>query len=208
MARGRKSKRWLRGHVNDFHVKLAVKEGYRSRSAFKLLEIQEKDRLILPGMFVADLGASPGGWSQVIAELVGPSGRVISVDLAPIAPIAGVMSLKGDIRDRLLCQRFDKLLRNVQLDLVVSDLAPDLTGIHEADQAKILDLFQEALNFIKFRLKPGGVFLVKLFQGVNIRAVRSTMEVNFRELVTRKPRASRTKSSEFYLLGKGFKGYL
>ena len=206
MARGRKSGRWVQQHVNDFHVKLAIKEGYRSRAAFKLLEIQKKDKLVSSGMLVADLGAAPGGWSQIIADLVAPEGKVFSVDLTPISPIAGVTFLEGDIRDGSLCGKFDNFLKDAKLDVVVSDLSPDLTGIHQADQAKMQDLFQVAIDFIRFRLKPGGSFLVKVFQGVNIRQVRGTMETSFKKLVTRKPRASRSKSTEFYLLGKGFKG--
>ena len=196
--------KWYRQHVGDFHVKLAMKNGYRSRAAFKLLEIQKKDRLVLPGMLVADLGAAPGSWSQILSVLVTSKGKVFATDLSEMAPIENVVFVKGDLTQKSLANELEEFLGAKKFDVVVSDLAPDLSGIHHTDQAKMYNLFEFTVKFVKSYLKPGGTFLVKVFQGVNISAVRGTMYEMFNELTTRKPEASRDKSSEVYFLGREF----
>ena len=204
ISRKKKHGKWYRGHVGDFHVKLASKKGYRSRAAFKLLEIQKKDRLILPGMLVADLGAAPGSWSQILSALVTAKGKIFAIDLAEMAPIENVVFVKGDLTQHFYAPDLEEFLGAKKFDVVVSDIAPNLSGIHQTDQAKMYNLFEFAVKFVKSHLKPGGTFLVKCFQGVNISAVRGTMCEMFNDLTIRKPKASRDKSSEVYFLGREF----
>lgn len=203
MARSRSSRAWLHEHVTDAFVQRARREGYRSRSAYKLLEIARHDRLLARGMTVVDLGAAPGGWSQVAAELVGPQGRVIAVDVLEMSPVPGATFIHGDFREEDTRKRVESALRAHCVDLVVSDMAPNISGISMSDQARALQLAELALDFASKWLKPGGNLLLKMFQGAAFGEVREQMRGNFLQLLTRKPQASRGRSSEVYLLGRG-----
>ncbi|KZE31491.1 23S rRNA Um-2552 2'-O-methyltransferase [Crenobacter luteus] len=203
MARSKTSKGWLQEHVNDHYVHMAQKDGYRSRAAYKLLEINEKDRLIRPGSVVADLGSAPGSWSQVAARLVGDKGRVFALDILPMNPIAGVDFIQGDFREDAVLDEFVQLLGGRALDLVISDMAPNISGMSAIDQARSFHLTELALDFAREHLKPGGHFLVKVFQGSEFQAYLKAMRDLFSDVQTRKPKASRDRSSEIYLLGKG-----
>jgi 23S rRNA (uridine2552-2'-O)-methyltransferase len=199
MARTRTSKAWMREHVNDVYVQKAKQAGYRSRSAYKLLEIQEKDKLVRPGMAVVDLGAAPGGWSQVLASLVGAQGQVIAVDLLEMEPLRGVELIRGDFLEKATLER----LGERRIDLVVSDMAPNISGVGLVDQARSIYLAELAFEFARLRLKPGGDLLVKVFQGSGVDAFRKVLSSVFRSVAVRKPKASRDRSSEFYLLARG-----
>jgi 23S rRNA (uridine2552-2'-O)-methyltransferase len=193
----------MREHVTDRFVQQAQREGYRSRAAYKLAQLCDRDRLISPGMTVVDLGSAPGGWSQVAAKRVGAKGRVIAVDVLDMAPIQGVTFIHGDFREPETLAAVEKALGDARADLVVSDMAPNISGIAIADQARATHLAELALAFAVEYLKPGGHFLVKAFQGSGFVELRGELRVHFRELLTRKPEASRGRSSEIYLLGKG-----
>jgi 23S rRNA (uridine2552-2'-O)-methyltransferase len=203
MARSTTSKAWLREHVSDVYVQRARREGYRSRAAYKLQEIARSDRLIAPGMTVVDLGAAPGGWSQVAVERVGPKGRVIAVDLLEMQPVRAVVFVRGDFRDAATVARLEAELEVAPVDLVLSDMAPNISGISMSDQARVMQLAELALDFALKWLKPEGNFLVKAFQGAGFPELREAMRRDFRQVLTRKPQASRGRSSEIYLLGKG-----
>src|SRR2546428_8831871 len=206
MARSKSSKAWLRRHVNDPYVHRAKAQGYRSRSAYKLIEIAKRDKLARPGDDVVDLGAAPGGWAQALAERVGRSGRIIAVDLLEIAPIPGVAVVHGDFRDEEVLQRIEAVLDGRSLDLVVSDMAPNLSGVSATDQARSIHLCEMALEFARRHLKPQGAFLVKGFQGTGYPAFLAAMRGVFVAVASRKPGASRGDSREMYLLGKRLKG--
>ena len=193
----------MREHVTDPYVKRANVEGYRSRAAYKLQQIAEKDKLLKPGMTVVDLGAAPGGWSQVAAKAVGPTGRVIAVDLLEMAQVAGVTVIRGDFSDEATLGELERTLENRPLDLVLSDMAPNLSGIASTDQARSIALAELALDFSLNHLKPHGNFLVKTFQGAGYDELVATLRRSFLKLHTRKPDASRSRSNEVYLLGKG-----
>jgi 23S rRNA (uridine2552-2'-O)-methyltransferase len=195
----------MRAHVTDPYVKRATAEGYRSRAAYKLQQIAEKDRLLKPGMVVVDLGAAPGGWSQVAMKAVGGGGTVIAVDLLEIAQVPGVTAIHGDFREEATLQEVVSALEGRQVDLVLSDMAPNLSGIAAADQARSIALAEAALDFALKHLKPHGNFLVKTFQGAGYDELVATMRRSFVELHTRKPDASRSRSSEVYLVGKGLR---
>lgn len=195
------SKQWMHEHVNDPFVQLAKKEGYRSRAAYKLLEIDAKDRLLKPGMVVVDLGATPGGWSQVAAAKVGRGGKVIALDLLPLDPLAGVDFIQGDFRDAEVLRQLEDLLQGKPVGLVISDMAPNISGVASADQARALHLAELALEFALEHLKPEGSFLVKVFQGAGFEDFLKLMRSRFTRVATRKPKASRDRSSEVYLLG-------
>ncbi|HYC45505.1 MAG TPA: RlmE family RNA methyltransferase [Burkholderiales bacterium] len=197
------SKAWMRQHVTDPYVRRASAEGYRSRAAFKLQQIAEKDKLLKPGMTVVDLGAAPGGWSQVAAKAVGDTGRVIAVDLAEMAQVHGVTAIVGDFQEQPTLAAVEAALEGRQADLVLSDMAPNLSGIATADQARSMGLAELALEFAVKHLKPHGNFLVKVFHGAGYDAFVGTMRRSFLQVSTRKPLASRSRSSEVYLLGKG-----
>ena len=203
MARSKTSKAWLREHVSDPYVQRAKREGYRSRAAYKLQEIARNDRLIAPGMTVVDLGAAPGGWSQVAAERVGPKGKVIAVDLLEMPSLRTVVFIQGDFREEETVARMEAELHGALVDLVVSDMAPNMSGITVSDQARVVHLAELALDFAVKWLKPEGNFLVKTFQGVGFPELREAMRGCVRQVLTRKPQASRGRSSEIYLLGKG-----
>ena len=198
MKRSKTSKQWLREHVNDPFVQRAQKEGYRSRAAYKLLEIDERDRLLKPGTTVVDLGATPGGWSQVAAI---KGCKVIALDLLPLQPLPGVEFIQGDFREEEVLVRLEEALGGKQAGLVISDMAPNISGISLSDQARAMYLAELALDFAIAHLKPGGAFLVKVFQGAGFEEYLRAMRSHFRRVVTRKPKASRGRSSELYLLG-------
>ncbi|MFZ2300581.1 MAG: 23S rRNA (uridine(2552)-2'-O)-methyltransferase RlmE [Gallionella sp.] len=195
------SKQWMREHINDPFVKLAQKEGYRSRAAYKLLEIDAKDRLLKPGMVLVDLGATPGGWSQVAADKIGRSGKVIALDLLPLDPLAGVEFIQGDFRDDAVLKQLEDLLQGKPVDLVICDMSPNICGVASADQARAMHLAELAMEFALEWLKPEGSFLVKVFQGAGFEDFYKMMRSRFSKVVTRKPKASRDRSSELYLLG-------
>lgn len=203
MKRTKTSKSWMMEHVNDPFVQRAKSEGLRARAAYKLMEIDDKDKLIRPGMVVVDLGAAPGSWSQVAVSRVGQGGKVFALDLLPIEPINGVHFMQGDFHDAEFVERFEALLNGRQVDLVMSDIAPNISGIPTSDQARSIYLAELALDFANQHLGPSGRFLVKIFQGQGFDAFRKQMEDVFRSVVVRKPQASRGRSAEVYLLGSG-----
>ena len=197
---------WLKEHFDDQYVKRAQKEGYRSRACYKLLEIQEKDRLIKPGMCVVDLGSAPGGWSQVAAELVGHNGRVLASDILPMDTLAGVEFIQGDFTEQSV---FDSLLAAIAdqpVDLVISDMAPNMSGVKDVDQPRSMYLCELALDMAGDVLRPGGDFVTKIFQGEGFDEYFRDMRQRFDKVITRKPSASRPRSREVYLLGRGFRG--
>ncbi len=206
MAKSNSSRRWLDRHVNDEFVKLAQRQGYRSRAVYKLLEIHEKDKLIKPGMLVVDLGAAPGGWCQVAARQVGSKGRVIGLDLLEIDPISDVTLIQGDFREDKPLSQLREALSGDRADLVLSDMAPNVSGMSVVDQPRAMYLCELALDFCREDLKPGGDFLVKVFQGEGFDDYFRQVRAMFTRVVSRKPKASRAKSREVYLLAKGFKG--
>lgn len=201
MARSKTSRAWMQEHVSDRYVRKAKEEGYRSRAAFKLRQLAGQDRLIQPGMTVVDLGAAPGGWSQVAAEMTGPKGRVVAVDILPMAPLPGVEFLQGDFREAETLERLERALGDRPVDLVLSDMSPNISGIGMVDQARAAHLAELALQFALERLKPGGSLLVKTFQGEGFAEVREQMRRSFARVLARKPDASRSRSPEMYLLG-------
>lgn len=203
MKKHKTSKAWMHEHVTDHYVQRAKAEGWRSRAAFKLMEIDEKDRLLRPGMVVVDLGAAPGGWSQVAAERVGGGGRVLALDLLEMAPVVGVEFIQGDFREDAVLAELTLRLSGRPVDLVISDMAPNISGIAATDQARAVHLAELALEFASRNLKPGGNFLVKIFQGEGFDAFRKAMTADFDKVVVRKPKSSRDRSSEVYLLGLG-----
>lgn len=201
MKRRPTSKAWLQEHVNDEFVKRAQKDGYRARAAYKLLEIDEKDQLIKPGMTIVDLGSAPGSWSQVAAHRLAGHGRVIALDLLPMPAIPGVEFIQGDFREAEILAQLEKSLGDKLVDLVIADMAPNMSGIAVVDQANAAYLTELALEFSREWLKPGGNFLVKVFIGAGFDEIVLAMRGSFEKVVTRKPKASRDRSSEVYLLG-------
>ena len=199
MPRSKSSQAWLQRHVSDPYVHRAQALGYRSRSAFKLLEIDAKDRLFARGQVVVDLGAAPGGWSQVAAEKVGPGGRVIALDVLEMAPLAGVTVIRGDFATDEALAALERELDGAAVDLVLSDMAPNLSGIAATDQAHSLALCELAVAFARERLKPGGTVLMKVFQGAGFAELLARVRGEFADVVSRKPDASRNRSSELYL---------
>ena len=199
------SKAWMHEHVNDEYVKRAQKEGYRARAAYKLLEIDDKDKLIKPGMTIVDLGATPGSWSQVVTQRLKGNGRIIALDILDMQPIKGVEFLQGDFREESILKQLEQMLNNKLVDLVIADMAPNMSGIADVDQAGAIYLTELALDFSKTWLKPDGNFLVKVFIGAGFDGLLHDMRQMFDKVVTRKPKASRDRSSEVYLLGLGKK---
>lgn len=199
------SRRWLDRHVNDTYVQRARIDGYRSRAAYKLLELQERDALLRPGMRVVDLGAAPGGWSQVAASLLGRNGRIIALDLLPIDPLERVEVVQGDFRDDEVLENLSTLLDGEALDLVLSDMAPNVSGLKAVDQPRSIYLVELALDFALTTLKPGGGLVVKAFHGEGFDELVKTMRRHFQRVVSRKPKASRPQSRETYLVAKGLR---
>lgn len=201
MKRRPTSKAWMQEHVNDEFVKKAQRDGYRARAAYKLIEIDDKDHLIKPGMTIVDLGAAPGSWSQVAVERLKGNGRVIALDLLDMQPLAGVEFIQGDFREDAVLQQLENFLAGKQVDLVIADMAPNISGISIVDQSRAAYLTELALEFSMKWLKPGGHFLVKVFAGSGFDEILKNMRDHFEKVVTRKPKASRDRSSEVYLLG-------
>ena len=200
--RSKSSKAWLHEHVNDHYVHMAKKDGYRARAAYKLLEINEKDKIIKPGTVLADLGSAPGSSSQVAAKLAGNTGKVFALDILPMEPIAGVDFIQGDFRESTVLAEFEQLLAGRPLDLVICDMAPNMAGNAVIDQTRSIYLCELALDFAAEHLKPGGTFLVKVFQGSGFQEFQAAMKSVFAAVATRKPEASRNRSNEIYLLGR------
>lgn len=201
----RTSKAWMQEHLNDPYVKLAQKDGYRARAAYKLIEIDDKDKLIKPGMTVVDLGSAPGSWSQVAVQRLKGQGKVIALDILDMHPISGVSFIQGDFREESILSLLEEKLNKTQVDLVIADMAPNISGVKDVDQAGAAYLTELALEFSKDWLKPSGNFLVKVFIGAGFEEVLQSMRQTFDKVVTRKPKASRDRSSEVYLLGLGRK---
>ncbi len=193
-------------HVNDPYVQQAQKEGWRSRAVFKLKEIDEKDHLLKPGMTVVDLGATPGSWCQYAVRRIQPGGRLIGLDLLEMEPLAGVDFIQGDFREQVVLEKLETALAGRPVDLVLSDMAPNMTGIAATDSAQVMYLAELTLDFARAHLKPGGALLVKVFQGAGFMELRQAMQESFGSLATRKPAASRDRSAELYLLAKQKRG--
>lgn len=205
MARSKSSASWLSRHLSDPFVKQAQKDGYRSRSAYKLIQLNEKDRLIRPGMLVVDLGSAPGGWSQVAGRLVGARGRVVATDILPMDSLTNVEFIQGDFTDDSVLARILEALGGGKPDLVICDIAPNITGIDSADQAASMYLVELALDMVRQVLKPSGNFVTKLFQGSGSEDYLKQARTSFDKVSVRKPAASRPRSREVYIVAKGFK---
>ncbi len=201
------SKRWLKEHFADKYVKQAQSEGYPSRAAYKLLELQEKDRFIKPGMTVVDLGAAPGGWSVVARDLVGERGHVIALDILPMDPIQGVTIIEGDFNDDAVLKELLDTVGDKKIDVVISDMAPNFSGQKSVDQPRSMYLLDIAWDCARQILKPGGCFLAKVFQGAGSDMFLKQLRTQFKYVRIRKPDASRARSSEVYVLGREFIGY-
>lgn len=206
MARSNSSARWLREHFTDEYVKRARQDGYRSRAVYKLLEIHEKDRLLRPGLTVVDLGAAPGGWSQWATRQVGGSGRVIALDILPMEPVPGVEFIEGDFREAAVLEQLMAVLDGRPVDLVLSDMAANTSGIKAVDQPASMYLAELTLDFARQCLRPGGDVLVKVFQGEDFDHYLKALRVAFTTVAPRKPRASRARSAEQYLLARNYRG--
>jgi 23S rRNA (uridine2552-2'-O)-methyltransferase len=206
MPRTKSSSEWLRRHVNDPFVKQAQIDGYRSRSAYKLIELNEKDRLIRPNMRILDLGSAPGGWSQVAGRLVGRKGRVLATDILPMDPVANVDFIQGDFTDEKIVEQLLGWLDGGRFDLIISDIAPNLSGIDSADQAGSMYLLELALDTVRKTLEPGATFAAKMFQGSGSDEYMKELRRSFEKVLIRKPNASRKESREVYIVAKGFKG--
>jgi 23S rRNA (uridine2552-2'-O)-methyltransferase len=202
MPRSKSSQAWLKRHVNDPYVHRARGAGYRSRAAFKLLEIDARDRVLARGQVVVDLGAAPGGWSQVAAAKVGPAGRVVAVDVLDLAPLAGVTFVRGDFTADATLAALAEALAGAAPDVVLSDMAPNVSGIAATDQARSLALGELAVEFALEHLKPGGALLMKGFQGAGFPQLLARMRRDFATVASRKPDASRARSAEMYLLAR------
>jgi 23S rRNA (uridine2552-2'-O)-methyltransferase len=205
MAKSKSSRRWLDEHVNDPYVKQAQKDGYRSRASYKLLELNDKDKLIRPGMSVIDLGSAPGGWSQVAGRLVGAKGHVLATDILPMEPVANVDFIQGDFTEEAVFQQILAALGDAKPDLIISDMAPNISGIDAADQAGSMYLLELALDMARQVLKANGNFVAKVFQGEGSDAYIKELRTSFTNVTIRKPEASRPRSREVYVVAKGFK---
>lgn len=203
MKRSKTSKGWMQEHVNDEYVKRAQRDGYRARAAYKLIEIDDRDHLIKPGMTIVDLGSAPGSWSQVAVQRLKGQGKVIALDLLEMQPVAGVQFIQGDFREQSVLDQLEAALAGMPVDLVIADMAPNISGISDVDQANAMYLTELALDFSYKWLKPGGQFLVKVFNGSGFEEIVRNMRQGFDKVATRKPKASRDRSSEVYLLGSG-----
>ena len=206
MARSKSSASWLSRHLSDPFVKQAQKDGYRSRSAYKLIELNESDHLLRPGMRVMDLGSTPGGWSQVASRLIGGKGRVLATDILPMDSLANVDFIQGDFTEEAIVQQLLAWLDGGRFDLIMSDIAPNLSGISIADQAKSIYFLELALDTVRKTLKPGATVVAKMFQGSGSDQYLKELRTHFSKVSIRKPSASRKESREVYLVAKGFKG--
>lgn len=203
MSRSKSSSRWLKEHFDDAFVKRAQAEGWRSRAAFKLEELLDRDRLLKPGMVVVDLGAAPGGWSQLVRSRLGDTGRVVALDILPMQGIAGVEVIEGDFTEAPALRELESCLEGTKVDLVLSDMAPNMSGVAVADQIRAMHLAELALAFARDWLKPGGSMLIKLFQGVGFDEYLRDLRADFERVTMRKPKASRARSREVYALAGG-----
>ena len=206
MARSKTSQNWPREHFNDPYVKMAQKDGYRSRASYKLLEIQEKDRILRPGNTVIDLGAAPGGWSQVTSRVLGDKGRLIASDILEMDSIPDVTFIQGDFTEDSVLAQILEAVGNHPVDLVISDMAPNMSGVKLADQARAMYLCELALDLAGQVLRPGGDFLIKIFQGEGFDVYHKQVRTMFDKVQMRKPLSSRDRSREQYLLARGFRG--
>jgi 23S rRNA (uridine2552-2'-O)-methyltransferase len=206
MARSKSSGRWLDEHFNDQYVKKSQQDGYRSRASYKLLELQNKDKLFKPGMAVLDLGSAPGGWSQVAMELVGKKGRVVASDILPMEPIEGVDFVEGDFTELVVYEQIIQVLGGKKVDLVISDMAPNMSGVTAVDQPKAMYLVELSVDMVDQILSPGGCFIAKVFHGDGFDELLKTARSKFNKVQIRKPDASRARSKEQYLVASGFKG--
>ena len=205
MARSKQSKKWLKEHFDDIYVQQAQKDGYRSRAVYKLLEIEERDHLLRPGMTIIDLGAAPGGWSQIASLHLKGKGRVIATDILPMDALADVDFIQGDFRDEEVYENLVNAMGNVKADLVMSDMAPNISGVKAVDQPRSMYLAELALDLAKSILAVNGVFLVKVFQGEGSDEYLRDVRQAFKKVVVRKPKASRPRSREVYFLARGLK---
>ena len=205
MARSRSSHRWLKEHFDDEFVRRAQAEGWRSRAVYKLQEINERDRLLKPGTTLVDLGAAPGGWSQYAARALGERGRVLALDILPMDALAGVDFIQGDFREETVFAQLLATLAGTPVDLVISDMAPNTSGLKAVDQPKQMYLVELALDFARQTLRPGGDFLVKVFQGEGFDALLKDLRAQFGSVASRKPSASRARSAELYLLARNYR---
>jgi 23S rRNA (uridine2552-2'-O)-methyltransferase len=206
MSRSKSSQQWLKEHHDDEFVLKARRDGYRSRAVYKLIEIQKKDQVLKPGQFVLDLGAAPGGWSEYVAQFASDKGRLIAVDLLAIEPIAGVDIIQGDFTEQVTLDKILELVDKKPIDLVLSDMAPNLSGVDTVDQPKSMYLAELAFELARDCLNPKGQFVVKLFQGEGFDEFTSSLRQNFNSVKFRKPRASRARSREIYAVCGGLKG--
>jgi 23S rRNA (uridine2552-2'-O)-methyltransferase len=206
MARSKSSGNWLREHFDDQYVKQSKIDGYRTRASYKLLEINEKDKLFRQGMTVVDLGAAPGGWSQVAVQLVGHNGTVVASDILPMNPIAGVTFIQGDFTEEDVYNRIIDTMAGRLADLVISDMAPNMSGMAAVDQPAAMYLVELALDLARQTLKPGGDFVAKVFHGEGFEEYMQDLKSSFTKVISRKPDASRSRSREVYIVAKGFKG--
>jgi 23S rRNA (uridine2552-2'-O)-methyltransferase len=206
MAKSKSSKGWLKEHFDDHYVKRSQDEGVRSRAVYKLEELDQKDKLIKPGITMVDLGAAPGGWSEYAAKKVGGKGKIIASDILPMDYLDGVEFIQGDFREDQVLDKLLNAMENQQADLVISDMAPNISGVDAIDQPASIYLVELALDMARQILKPGGNFLVKVFQGEGFDAYKKEAQSSFKVIKIRKPKASRARSREVYLLGHGFKG--
>ena len=205
MSKQKSSNGWMARHVNDSYVKKSKADGYRSRAAYKILELDEKDRVFKPGMTVVDLGAAPGGWSQVASHSVGENGRIIALDLLPVDSYPQVEFIQGDFRENAIFEKLLEILNGAPVDLVISDMAPNITGQRVIDQSKSMYLLELALDFALQVLKPGGDFVAKAFEGAGMAEYRKQIQSNFAKCYNRKPGSSRAESRELFVIGKGRK---
>ncbi len=206
MAKSSSSKHWLKEHFDDVWVRRAKEDGYRSRASYKLLEIHQKDRLLKPGMVVVDLGSAPGGWAQVAARKVQPGGFVLASDILEMEAVDGVRFIQGDFTEDDCFQQILAALDGRQADLVISDMAPNMSGMNEVDQPRAMYLVELAVDFATQTLKPGGALLMKVFQGEGFNELLQTLKRSFGTVINRKPEASRPRSREVYVLAKDYRG--
>jgi len=206
MGRSKSSSDWLQEHFKDQYVLKSQQDGYRSRAAYKLLQIQKKDKIIKPGMNIVDLGAAPGGWSQVARQFIGSKGKVVALDILPMEQLAQVEFVQGDFQEESVLNELLAVVDNEQIDLVISDMAPNITGVKAVDQPKSIYLLELAMDLANQVLKPDGTLLMKVFQGEGFQPLLAELRKSYQKVITRKPDASRARSSEVYLLAKGFKG--
>lgn len=206
MARSKTSKKWMDEHVNDPYVKKAKTDGYRCRASYKLIEINEKDKLFNPGNVVMDLGSAPGGWSQIVAPLIGDSGRLIASDILPMDSIIGATFIQGDFTEEVIYDQIVEELNGEKADVVISDMAPNISGVNVTDQYSSMYLVELALDMARNELKPGGSFCAKVFQGLGYEEYLKEVRGSFNKVLIRKPAASRPRSREVYIVAKGFNG--